>query len=245
MDCTAAKDHANDSDDQDRCAKFKDLEGEIVSCRKCPRLVAYREEVGRVRRKAFREQDYWARPVPGFGDIHARVLIVGLAPGAHGSNRTGRMFTGDDSGVFLYRALHRVGFANQATSISRDDGLTLNDVFISAVCRCAPPDNKPTSEEKKNCLPYLEQETKLLTNLEGYVALGRIGFEGILSILGKSGQPIPPLKFEHNKLHHLGRGFPWLITSYHPSRQNTQTGRLTEAMFDEVWLQVRKLLIDQ
>ncbi len=212
-----------------------ELEGEIINCQKCPRLVAYREEVGRVKRKAYRDQDYWARPVPGFGDASARVLVVGLAPGAHGSNRTGRMFTGDDSGVFLYRALYRAGFANQPTVLRRGDGLALTDIFISAVCRCAPPDNKPSKTEKQNCLPYLKMEIDLLSNLEGMVALGRIGFEGILSIYNGLKINIPRLNFGHNKLHRLGEGLPWVITSYHPSRQNTQTGRLTEAMFDLVW----------
>jgi uracil-DNA glycosylase family 4 len=229
-------------DNNEITTKFQVLNAEITGCRKCPRLVAYREEVGRVRRKAFRDQEYWARPVPGFGDMEARVLVVGLAPGAHGSNRTGRMFTGDDSGIFLYRALFKAGFANQPTIQSREDGLVLKDIFISAVCRCAPPDNKPTPDEKKNCQPYLASEVKLLTPLEGYVALGRVAFEGILSILAKSGLEIRALEFGHNRLHEFERGFPWLITSYHPSRQNTQTGRLTEAMFDEVWAQVRRLL---
>jgi uracil-DNA glycosylase family 4 len=229
-------------DNNEITTNFQVLNAEIKGCRKCPRLVAYREEVGRVRRKAFRDQEYWARPVPGFGDMEARVLVVGLAPGAHGSNRTGRMFTGDDSGIFLYRALFKAGFANQPTIQSREDGLVLKDIFISAVCRCAPPDNKPTPDEKKNCQPYLASEVKLLTPLEGYVALGRVAFEGILSILAKSGLEIRALEFGHNRLHEFERGFPWLITSYHPSRQNTQTGRLTEAMFDEVWAQVRRLL---
>ena len=222
--------------------RWEILNEEIVACRKCVRLTAYREEVGRVKKKAFRDQEYWAKPVPGFGDPNARVLIVGLAPGAHGSNRTGRMFTGDDSGVFLYRALHRAGFANQATAVQRGDGLVLKDIFISAVCRCVPPDNKPTRSEKQNCLPYLQMEIELLNHLEGMVALGRIGFEGIQSIYKSLGKNIPRLTFGHNNLHRLGEGLPWVITSYHPSRQNTQTGRLTESMFDAVWEQVNRQL---
>ena len=222
--------------------RFGLLETEVIACRKCPRLVAYREEVGRVKRKAYRDQDYWAKPVPGFGDPHARVLVIGLAPGAHGSNRTGRMFTGDDSGIFLYRALFNAGFANRPLSSQREDGLVLNDIFISAVCRCAPPDNKPALDEKTNCLPFLEAEFKLLTKLEGVVALGRIAFDGIRGIYAGWGYHLPPLVFAHNGLNRLGGGLPWLLTSYHPSRQNTQTRRLTEPMFDEVWQQVNRLL---
>jgi uracil-DNA glycosylase family 4 len=222
--------------------RFGLLGDEIIACRKCPRLVAYREEVGRIRRRAYRDQDYWAKPVPGFGDLNARVLVVGLAPGAHGSNRTGRMFTGDDSGVFLYRALFKAGFGNQPATAHRNDGLALKDIFISAVCRCAPPDNKPAKIEKANCQPYLEAEFKLLDHLEGIVALGRIAFEGIQSIYVGWGYHLPPFIFAHNALNWLGNGLPWLITSYHPSRQNTQTGRLTEAMFDGVWQQANRLL---
>ncbi len=219
-----------------------ELEERIIACRKCLRLVAYREEVGRVRRKAYRDQEYWAKPVPGFGDANPRVLVVGLAPGAHGSNRTGRMFTGDDSGVFLYRALFRAGFANQPNSSRPGDGMVLKDIFISAVCRCAPPDNKPTRLEQADCLPYLEFEIKLFGRLEGIVALGRIGFEGVLSVYAGWGYPLPPRRFAHNALNRLGEGLPWLVASYHPSRQNTQTGRLTEAMFAAVWEQVNRLL---
>jgi uracil-DNA glycosylase len=231
-----------DSDHRALEAQFSGLEAQVIVCQKCPRLVAYREEVGRTRRRAYRDQEYWAKPVPGFGDHRARVIIVGLAPGAHGSNRTGRMFTGDDSGNFLYRALHRAGFANQPGSAHRGDGLELHDVYISAVCRCAPPDNKPTRIEKANCQPYLETEIKLLEHLEGIVALGRIAFEGVQSIYAGWGYHFAPLVFAHNAFNRLGDGLPWLVTSYHPSRQNTQTGRLTEAMFDEVWTQVDRLL---
>jgi uracil-DNA glycosylase len=168
--------------------------------------------------------------------------VIGLAPGAHGSNRTGRMFTGDDSGVFLYRALFKAGFANQPNSVQWDDSLALKDVFISAVCRCAPPDNKPAPAEKNNCLPYLEAEFRLLNHLEGIVALGRIAFDGIREIYAGWGYHLPSVVFAHNALNRLGDGIPWLLTSYHPSRQNTQTRRLTEPMFDEVWQQVNRLL---
>jgi uracil-DNA glycosylase family 4 len=214
----------------------------IVSCRLCPRLVTYRERIAHDRKRAHRDQEYWGRPVPGFGDHRVRVLIVGLAPGAHGSNRTGRMFTGDASGVFLYRALQRAGFANQPHSEDTNDGLTLTDVFITAVCRCAPPDNKPTREEQVNCQPYLLAELALLDHLEGIVALGRIALDGILAAYRAQGLGTPKVEFGHNRLFELGGGLPWLVTCYHPSRQNTQTGRLTEADFDAVWLRVRGLL---
>ena len=223
------------SEDALRKQQLEDLNAEIISCKKCPRLVAYQEEIGRVRRKSYRDQEYWSKPVPGFGNVEARLMVVGLAPGAHGSNRTGRMFTGDDSGVFLYRALHRVGLANQPSSINRNDGLVVRDIFITAVCRCAPPDNKPTTLEKKTCLPYLIEEIKLIEHLEGIIALGRIGFEGVQDAYTQLGYPQNHLVFGHNHYFQLGKGLPWLVSSYHPSRQNTQTGRLTETMFDEVW----------
>lgn len=218
------------------------LEAEIVACQRCPRLVAWREQVARTKRRAYLDWDYWRRPVPGFGDPGARVLVVGLAPGAHGANRTGRMFTGDGSGETLYRALHRAGFANQSASISRGDGLELHDMFISAICRCAPPGNKPAPQEILNCLPYLEREIALLANLEGIVALGRIAFENTLRIYQQRGYNIPRLSFNHGALYRLGDELPWLVASYHPSRQNTQTGRLTEDMFAMIWSLVRQLL---
>lgn len=225
---------------------FADLETEIIACRKCPRLVAWREEVARIKRRAYQDQEYWGKPVPSFGDPAARVLIVGLAPGAHGSNRTGRMFTGDDSGNFLFRALYRAGFANQPVASSRQDGLVLKDVLISATCRCVPPDNKPTPLEIQTCLPYLQAEHRLLTHLEGLVALGRIGFESILTLYAGRLAPgdLARLRgeFGHGALLRLGDGLPWVLTSYHPSRQNTQTGRLTEGMFDSIWQQAAALL---
>ncbi len=219
-----------------------ELNERIISCRKCPRLVEYRERVAVDKKKAYREWDYWGKPVPAFGDVNGRVLVVGLAPGPHGSNRTGRMFTGDASGVFLFAALHRAGFANQPAGESRGDGLVLQDMLISAVCRCVPPDNKPTREEMLNCLPYLETEMGMMKNLQGMVALGRIAFDNILFILRHRGFKIPPVEFAHSGFTSLGKGLPWLVTSYHPSRQNTQTGRLTVAMFDAIWSKVNQQL---
>jgi uracil-DNA glycosylase family 4 len=221
---------------------WESLNEQIITCRLCPRLVAYRERIAQERKRAYRDRDYWGRPVPGFGDHQACVLVVGLAPGAHGSNRTGRMFTGDASGVFLYRALQRAGFSNQSHSDDPQDGLTLTDVFITAVCRCAPPDNKPTHEEQVNCQPFLLAEMVLLDHLEGIVALGRIALDGILAAYRAKGLVTPKIDFGHNRYFEPGGGMPWLVTSYHPSRQNTQTGRLTEVDFDAVWFRVRGLL---
>jgi len=222
--------------------EWANLNDRIITCRQCPRLTAYREQVARDRKRAYRDREYWGKPVPGFGDPQARILVVGLAPGAHGSNRTGRMFTGDASGVFLYRALHCAGLANQPHSEDPSDGLILKDVFIMAVCRCAPPDNKPSREEQTNCQPFLLEELALLTHLEVIVALGRIALDGILAAYRSRGAVVPRIDFGHNRLFELGQGLPWLVTSYHPSRQNTQTGRLTEADFNAVWVRVRGLL---
>lgn len=213
------------------------LNEEVISCRRCPRLVAWREKVARVKRRAFQAWDYWGKPVPGFGDPRARVMVVGLAPGAHGSNRTGRMFTGDASGDFLFPALYRAGFASQATTLHREDGLRLKDLYITAVCRCAPPDNKPTSEEMANCQPYLLQEIEYL-DPKIFVALGRIAFDSLVRILSiQADLPV----FAHGVSYRIERDRA-LVCSYHPSRQNTQTGRLTSAMFDQVWDKVRELL---
>jgi uracil-DNA glycosylase family 4 len=220
------------------------LNHQIVACRKCPRLVEYREEVGRVKRRAYRDQDYWAQPVPGFGDPRARMLLIGLAPAAHGGNRTGRTFTGDSSGNFLYRALFETGFASQPTSVSRDDGLVLNDAYICAAVRCAPPGNKPLPEEIRNCRPYLEKELELLRSLKVVVALGRLAFDVYLGILRHQGKIArrSDFVFGHNKVHRTGPGQPVLISSFHPSQQNTSTGKLTEAMFRAVFLRARRLL---
>jgi len=224
---------------------WDDLEARVVACHLCPRLVRWREETARIKRRAYRDQEYWGRPVPGWGDRNARVLIVGLAPAAHGGNRTGRIFTGDSSGDFLFSALHRAGFANQPTSRSRDDGLALTGAYIAAAARCAPPDNKPTPEELANCLPYLVQEIALLKELAVIVALGRIGFEAVLRAF--EGRPTCLRRsallaqFAHAAVISLGEGLPAVVTSYHPSRQNTQTGRLTAEMFDRVWWHARNL----
>jgi uracil-DNA glycosylase family 4 len=209
--------------------------------------VAWREEVARTKRKAYKDQDYWGRPVPGFGDPVARVLVVGLAPGAHGSNRTGRQFTGDASGGFLYPALHRAGFANQAEAESRSDGLILEDMYITASGRCAPPDNKPTPEELNTCQPYLEREIEILKP-KVIVCLGRIAFERVQRIYSASFTP--PLsrngrgrkwKFEHGASFQWESGV-WVLCSYHPSRQNTLTGKLTLEMFDDIWKKAKMLL---
>jgi uracil-DNA glycosylase family 4 len=214
----------------------------VVSCRACPRLVAWREEVARVKRRAYRDWDYWGRPVPGFGDPDARLLVVGLAPGAHGANRTGRMFTGDGSGVWLIQALHRAGFANQPIALHRDDGLRLNDAYITAVVRCAPPQNRPTAQEIANCRPFLRHELALLSRIQVVIALGHIAFDGYLAAVREMGYELPRLQFRHGMHYSLPDGLPHLIASYHPSRQNTQTGRLTEAMLDAVFRQARELL---
>ncbi len=219
-----------------------ELEQIIVTCRRCPRLVAWREEVAKTKRRAYRDWTYWGKPVPGFGDPQARVLVVGLAPGAHGSNRTGRMFTGDASGDFLYAALHRAGFANQPSTTSREDGLALRDLYITAVARCAPPDNKPTPAELANCLPCLLEEMRLIPNVKGIVALGGIAYNQVISIYRSRGASFEKLPFGHHTLLQPEGGFPWVLASYHPSRQNTQTGRLTVAMFDQIWQTVSRLL---
>jgi uracil-DNA glycosylase family 4 len=186
--------------------------------------------------------EYWGKPVSGFGDPQARVLVVGLAPGAHGSNRTGRMFTGDSSGDFLYPALYKAGFASQPDASSLDDGLELVGLFISALCRCVPPANKPKAQEIANCLPYLEREMDLLTGVEVIVALGRMAFDQTLRLLRQQGNSIPKLKFSHGELINLPGELPYLLASYHPSRQNTQTGRLTATMFADIWEKTRGLL---
>jgi uracil-DNA glycosylase family 4 len=214
-----------------------EMNTELLDCRRCPRLVEWRERVGREKRRAYQDWDYWSKPVPGFGDPHGRVFAVGLAPGAHGSNRTGRQFTGDASGDFLFPALYRAGFASRPVSVSRDDGLTLADLYTAPVCRCAPPANKPTSQEMANCQPYLEQEIAIIQP-KIFVALGRIAFESIMRIYSIQNRV---LAFGHNLVHQLPDG-KYLVCSYHPSRQNTQTGRLTVEMFDQVWKTVRELL---
>ena len=225
-------------------ASLQALEAEIITCRQCPRLVAWREEVAETKRKAYQDVTYWGKPVPGFGDPDARIMVVGLAPGAHGSNRTGRMFTGDASGNFLFPALHRAGLANQPNGDQPDDGLTLKDIFITAICRCVPPQNKPNAEEIQTCLPWLAAEVNRLPNLQGYIALGRIAFDGIRKMYKQQGVELPKMSFGHDTLNQLGEGLPWLLSSYHPSQQNTLTGRLTEEMFDAIWAHGKALLKD-
>jgi uracil-DNA glycosylase family 4 len=206
-----------------------EVEREVVACRACPRLVAWREQVAQERRAAFRDQEYWGRPVPGFGDPDARIVIVGLAPAAHGANRTGRMFTGDRSGDFLYAALHRVGLANQPTSTARDDGLELRGAWITAPVRCAPPANKPTPLERDTCLPFMERELDVL-DPRVFVTLGAFGFGGLCATLGV---PSPRPRFAHGVEVQLPDG-RWILGSYHVSQQNTFTGTLTEPMLDAV-----------
>jgi uracil-DNA glycosylase family 4 len=214
------------------------LQQTIISCNKCPRLRKHCQEVSQIKRKAYQNQIYWGKPIPGFGDPHARLFIVGLAPGAHGANRTGRVLTGDRSGDWLYRALHKAGFANQAESTHAQDGLELNDAYVSCVVKCAPPDNKPDLVEQKMCTPYLNQELRLLPTSRVWIALGQIALQGLWPLLEPSATR-PPFKhgveipLSHNR---------WLLLSYHPSQQNTFTKRLTEPMFDSIFSRARELL---
>jgi uracil-DNA glycosylase family 4 len=218
------------------------LQQEIIECRACPRLVSHCRQVAEVKRRAFLDQEYWGRPVPSFGDPAARLFILGLAPAAHGANRTGRMFTGDRSGEFLYRALHSTGFASQPESRSREDGLTLTDAYISAAVRCAPPDNKPTLDEARACRRYLARELALMPQVRVVVALGKIAFDVYLSILKDSGaiRSRAAFSFGHDVEHRTGAEQPLLISSYHPSQQNTSTGKLTDAMLRRVFLRARR-----
>jgi uracil-DNA glycosylase family 4 len=217
------------------------LNDRIIACRACPRLVAWREQVGREKRLRYQDEQYWARPVPGFGDSEARVLICGLAPAAHGGNRTGRIFTGDRSGDWLYAALHRAGFANQPTSIHRDDGLRLTDCYISACVRCAPPGNKPTPKERDTCLPFLVAELRLLQRVRVIVCLGGFAWEGALRALRELGTaPSRKPRFGHGVEAVVGHYT--LLGCYHPSQQNTFTGRLTEEMLDAVFRRSRELV---
>ncbi len=217
-----------------RANTFKGLNEEVVSCVRCPRLVAWREQVAREKRASLAGEEYWGRPVPGFGDPRAKLLVVGLAPAAHGGNRTGRVFTGDRSGEWLYRALHRAGYANQPHSVSRDDGLRLHGCYITAVVKCAPPDNKPSPQERDNCLPYLVRELSMLTRASVIVCLGSFAWDGALRALAARGLTTKPKpRFAHLAQAKVG---PYtLLGSYHPSQQNTFTGKLTEPMLDDVF----------
>ena len=218
----------------------------VIACRRCSRLVRYREDVARTKKREFAEWTYWGRPVPGFGDPRAELLIVGLAPAAHGANRTGRMFTGDSSGRWLFRALHQHGFASQAASDHRGDGLRVRNAYITAVVRCAPPDNRPTRDEMENCVGYLQRELALLSRVRVIVALGQIAFAQILTVAAHRGVvlPRPRPRFAHGAVYVLRglHGSVDLLASYHPSRQNTQTGRLTEEMLDSVFRRARRIL---
>jgi len=237
--------------------ELESLNEEIINCHQCPRLVEWRESVARLKRKAYADWEYWGKPVPGFGDARARILVLGLAPGAHGSNRTGRQFTGDGSGDFLFPALHRVGFASLPRAYSRNDGLTLQDVYITATVRCAPPGNKPEVDELHNCQPYLVRELNILKP-RVIVCLGRVAFDRILRIFSVRDSSY---KFGHGSLYRLDAqneqppskeskaliadyrtSRPWLLCSYHPSRQNTSTGKLNAEMFDEIWQKARALM---
>jgi uracil-DNA glycosylase len=220
------------------------LVNDVISCRRCPRLVEYREKVAHVKRRAYLDWEYWGRPVPPFGDPHARLMIIGLAPAAHGGNRTGRVFTGDRSGDFLYRALFETGFASQPDSRSREDGLTLTDAYITATVRCAPPDNKPLPEEFRACRPYLERELLLLRNIQVVVVLGKIAFDSYLSILRDQNAIASrsAFQFGHDREFITGPDRPRLVSSYHPSQQNTSTGKLTAEMLRQVFEHARDLL---
>jgi uracil-DNA glycosylase family 4 len=217
------------------------LTGEIVECRACPRLVAWREQVARDKRAAFRDETYWGRPVPGFGDPAARVLVVGLAPAAHGGNRTGRIFTGDRSGDWLFGSLHREGYANQPTSVARDDGLVLHDAYVAAAVRCAPPANKPTREERDQCLPYLSRELDLLDRVQVIVVLGAFAYEALWRTLRDSAVVLPRPRPRFGHLIEVETPRATILGCFHPSQQNTFTGKLTEPMIDAVFARARAI----
>lgn len=224
--------------------RIEEIQKRVASCRRCPRLVEWREEVAMTKRAAFKADDYWGKPVPAFGDPRAKLLVVGLAPAAHGANRTGRMFTGDRSGDWLYRALHRGGFASQPTSTDREDGLTLSGCFISAAVRCAPPKNKPTTQERDACQGFLQEELRAMAELRVMVALGKFAFDQLWRLLKEAGEalPTPRPRFHHGLEVGIRPGLI-LLASFHPSQQNTFTGKLTEDMFDRVWARARALTI--
>lgn len=225
-------------------AALADLNNEVVQCRACARLVSYREAIAREKRRAYREWEYWGRPVPAFGDPNARLLILGLAPAAHGANRTGRMFTGDRSGDFLYSALYRAGFASQPASEHAGDGLVLRDACITAAVRCAPPANKPLPDEQARCRRFLERELALLPNIRAILVLGKLAFDTYLSLLKDAGAvgSRAAYRFQHGGRYRLPAGWPALFASYHPSQQNTFTGRLTAPMLDSLLARIRRFL---
>jgi uracil-DNA glycosylase len=219
------------------------LNNEVISCTRCPRLREHCRTVAITKRRAWNDWDYWGKPVPSFGDPSARLLIVGLAPGAHGANRTGRMFTGDRSGEFLYRSLYRAGFASEPRSESRDDGLTLHDAWITAAAHCAPPDNKPDPQELRNCRPYLDREFEIFRHASVIVALGKIAFDACLSVMKQRGtiERASDFAFGHGEFHNLS---PALLCSYHPSQQNTSTGRLTQEMLDDIFRRAARIIAE-
>ena len=235
----------SDAISMDIASQLADLQQQVIACTRCPRLVRYCRKVAKEKRRMYRNWEYWGKPIPSFGDPNAELLILGLAPAAHGANRTGRMFTGDRSGEFLYRQLHEAGFATQGTAVSRDDGLELRNCYITASLRCAPPKNKPLPSEARNCQPYLEAELRLLTRVRAVLVLGRIAFGTYLRVLAKKSKGFPPrsrFNFAHGASFSLPGGLPRLFCSYHPSQQNTQTGRLTPEMFRKVLAEIRKFL---
>ncbi len=249
--CSPVMQHPSDNSTTDKCdhgmlSEWQRLVTEIVQCRRCPRLVHWREQVAREKRRAYKDWEYWGQPVPGFGDYDARLLIVGLAPGAHGSNRTGRMFTGDSSGDTLYATLYRAGFASQPQATHRDDGLVLRNAFLTAIVRCVPPANRPAKDEIEACGQFLAREWQLLRRIRVMIALGQLAFEGCRQLLTEHGYDVPRIHFAHGQ-HYRVVHRNWgtsihLISSYHPSRQNTQTGRLSPRMLDTVLCTARALL---
>ncbi len=228
--------------DAEHRRNWEQLNREIISCTRCPRLVAWREQVACQKRAAYRDWEYWGRPVPGFGDRAARLFIIGLAPGAHGANRTGRMFTGDRAGGTLVAALYRAGFASQPTSTVADDGLELRGAFMSAAARCAPPGNRPAAEELANCLPFLARELELCSTVRVVLALGHLAFDAYLRLLRERGMALPRLTPQHGECYSLAPNMPILAFSYHPSQQNTQTGRLTADMLDALFERIKTYL---
>jgi uracil-DNA glycosylase family 4 len=229
----------------DSAGQLEKLQKQVIACTRCPRLVRYCRKVAKEKRRMYRDWEYWGKPIPSFGDPKAELLILGLAPAAHGANRTGRMFTGDRSGDFLYRHLYEAGFASQRAAVSRDDGLELRNCYITASLRCAPPKNKPLPAEARNCQPYLEAELRLLTRVRAVLVLGRIAFESYLRVLASQREGFPPrasFRFAHGASFSLPDGLPRLFCSYHPSQQNTQTGRLTPEMFQKVLVNIGEFL---
>lgn len=223
-------------------AKIEELHAQIVGCNDCPRLRMWCEEVAEQKVKRYRDEAYWGKPVPGFGDPNARLIVLGLAPGAHGANRTGRVFTGDESGVWLYGALHQFGFATQPNAVHREDGLQLTDAYISNIVRCAPPDNKPNAEEIQTCQTYLIEEFRLLRQKKVVLALGKIAFDNYLKLLKAEGKSVKGLTFAHGACYTFDDGSPAILVSYHPSQQNTRTGKLTREAWEAVFQQARQLL---